>query len=619
MNLVEIDLRPSLDTDKHKNMLIKIVCMLFILCALFTADDAFAQASKSSLSQKGIVAGKAGARIDELLSRYAMYGFSGSVLVVKNNRIVIHKAYGLADRDSGRPNTVETLYDVGSIAKTFTATAILQLEMQGKLKTNDLISEYLGEFPADKAGITIHHLLTHTAGLKLDAGDVSANPTTAPDEFLRKAKDAPLLSAPGEKYNYSNLGYGLLAMIVEKVAGLSWQNYLTKNILKPAGLSHTALYGDTAAPDKLARGYTGDNEETLKLEDPLKLERPDSRVWRKYTLGAVGVVTTTGDLYKWWQALHSNRILSAEARRKMFSVQAANQGYGWNIQTTPENTRTYRGGLRGSYQSLLAYYPQERAFLIFALNKNNTEIAGLWLSVAWKNLENAILGKDYAVPPAVLTGAPTDLGRYAGEYELPSGDRFVVWMENNRLYVGARGQSAVNHLAYPYQAPPPFLNDVGTAGKQVVEWLSRNDSSQIKNAGFISEKNLPVLEMRWKSWMETVGELKSFQILGVSPGLGGDPRTMVFVRLNGEKSSLVVRLIWNWEQRRLAAWGYGDNITLPAITKLLPESETSFVHFNFDKSQLLRIRFDTSSDGKVTGLTLRSSDGKSDVVALKTN
>lgn len=598
----------------------KIVFMLLFFCTLFKANDVFAQTNKVSTSHKGTINRAAGEKMDELLARYAMYGFSGTVLVVKNNRIVIHKAYGLADRETGRPNTVETLYDVGSIAKTFTATAILQMEMQGKLKTDDLISKYLGEIPADKAGITIHHLLTHTAGLKLDAGDVGINPTTAPDEFLRKAKDAPLLSAPGEKYNYSNLGYGLLAMIVEKVSGLSWQNYLKKNILKPAGLSRTALYGDAVTPDKLARGYIGDGEENLKLEEPLKLERQDSLVWRKYTLGAVGVITTTGDLYKWWQALHSSKILSAEARRKMFSVQAANQGYGWNIQTTPENTRTYRGGLRGSYQSLLAYYPQENAILIFVLNKNNTEIASLWLSVAWKNLENAVLGKDYAVPPAVLPVAPTNLGRYAGEYELPSGERFVVWTENNRLYVGARGQTAVNHLAFPHQkAPPPFLNEVGATGKQVVEWLSKNDSSQIKDSGFISEKNLPVLQTRWKSWMETVGELKSFQILGVSPGLGSDPRTMVFVRLNGEKSSLVVRLIWNWEQRRLAAWGYGDNITLPAITKLLPESETSFVNFNFDKSQLLRIRFDTSSDGKVTGLTVRSSDGKSDVAALKTD
>ena len=589
--------------------------MLLLVCSLFKADDTFAQTGRVSLSKNGVVKGETGAKVDELLTRYAMYGFSGTVLIVKNDQIVINKAYGLADIEGGKPNTVDTLYDVGSIAKTFTASAILQLETQGKLKTSDVISKYLGEFPADKAGITIHHLLTHTAGLKLDAGDAGINPTTAPDEFLRKAKDAPLLSAPGEKYNYSNLGYGLLAIIIEKVSGLNWQSYLKSNILNPAGLSRTMLYGDTFPPDTLARGYIGNSEEDIKLEEPLRLERQDSYVWRKYTIGSVGVVTTTGDLYKWWQTLHSEKILSEEARRKMFTIQAANQGYGWNIQT-PQNeiTRIHRGGVRGSYQSMLGYYPKENALLIFALNKNVTEISSLWAGVAWNNLENLISGKDYVVPPAIVSVTPANLQRYAGEYELPSGGGFVVWVENNRLSFGAIGQTAVNLLAYPRQAPPSFQKDVGEAGKQVIEWLSRNEFSQIKSAGFLSEKDLPGLQATWKSWMSSIGELKSFQVLGVSPGSGGNPRT--FVKLNGEKSSLVVRLLWNWNQKRLAAWG--DNISLPTIIKLLPESETSFLNFDFDKSQTVRVRFNNDPGGKANGLTVLSADGKSDVFARKT-
>lgn len=599
---------------QHKNMIVRIIFMLLVFCSLLRVDEALAQTGKVSSSQKGVVQGETGAKADELLTRYAMYGFSGTVLIVRNNQIVIHKAYGLADIEGRKPNTVNTLYDVGSIAKTFTASAILQLEMQGKLKTGDVIGKYLGEFPADKAGITIHHLLTHTAGLKLDAGDVGINPATAPDEFLRKVKDAPLLSAPGEKYSYSNLGYGLLAIIIEKISGLNWQNYLKKNILRPAGLSQTMLYGD-AFPDSFARGYMGNSEEDLQLEEPLKLERPDSYVWRKYTIGSGGVVTTTGDLYKWWQALHSGKILSEETRRKMFSIHAGTQGYGWNINSAENGiTRIYRGGLRGSYQSMLGYYPKENALLIYALNKNVTEISSLWAGVAWSNLEKLILGKDYVVPPAVVSAAPANLGRYAGKYELPSGEGFEVWVENNSLRVGGIGQSAVNFLAYPGQSPPGFQKDVGEAGKQVVDGLSKNDLSQIKSAGYLSEKDLPVLQARWKSWMNAVGELKSFQVLGVSPGSGGNPRT--FVKLNGEKSSLVVRLLWNWSQKRLTAWG--DNIPLPVITKLLPESDTSFINFDFDKSQTVRVRFNTSSDGNVIGLTVRSADG-SDVIARKTD
>ncbi len=545
-------------------------------------------------------------KADELLTRYAMYGMSGTVMIVKDDQIVFHKAYGLADRENRRPNTLGSVYDVGSIAKTFTATAILQLEAQGRLKTSDVISKFLGDFPADKAGITIHHLLTHTSGLGLDAGDVGINPTTPPDEFLRKVKDAPLLSPPGRQYSYSNLGYGLLAIIIEKLSGLSWQNYLKTNILKPAGLSHTLLYGDRL-PKEVAHGYIGSSEDELELEAPLRLERPDSYVWRKYTIGSGGVFSTTGDLYKWWQALHSEKVFSAEARAKMFSVQAATQGYGWNIQSRSDGaTRTYRGGLRGSYQSMLGYYAKENALLIFGLNKNVTEIG--WAGVVWNNLEKLIRGGDYVVPPAIVSIPPATLQPYAGNYELGNGEGFVVRIEKNSLQLGAIGQAAVNFLAYPQQTPPAFLGDIAQAGRQVVQLLGRNDLQQLTRRGFIAEKDLPVLRARWTAWMNTTGKLKSFQVLGVSPGSGGNPRT--FVKLNGEKSSLVIRLLWNWNQKRVTAWG--DNVPLPASVKLLPESETSFVNFDFEKSQTVRVRFDAGA------LIMRSADG-SEVAARKSD
>ena len=602
--------------SRHISRLGKLICVLACLCSLFKAGDSIAQPRRISQSQQRVVKGEAAAKADELLLRYAMYGFSGTVLIVKKNEIVLSKAYGLADIEARRPNTVETLYDVGSIAKTFTATAILQLEMQGKLKTSDAIGMYLGDFPADKAGITIHHLLTHSAGLKLDAGDVGINPATAPDEFLRKVKDGPLLSPPGEKYSYSNLGYGLLGIIIKRVSGLNWHGYLKENIFKRAGLSRTRLYGDPLPPNSMAHGYTGSSEQDLKLEEPLKLERPDSYVWRKYTIGSGGVITTTGELYKWWQVLHSKKILSAEARQKMFSKQAFDQGYGWNMNSTQnEIARIYRGGLRGSYQSMLAYYPKEEALLIFALNKNVTEINSLWAGVAWNNLEKVILGKAYVVPPAVVSSLTTNPQRYLGTYSLPTGEGFEVWTEKNTLVIGALGQSAVNFLAYPQQPPTALQKDVGQAGKQVLQWLSEKKSAQIKNAGFISERDLSGLQERWLSWMNTTGGLKSFQLLGVSPGSGGNPRA--FFKLNGEKSSLVVRLLWNWNQKRLIAWG--DGIQWPAIIKLLPESETSFINFDFDKAQTVRVRFATSADGNISGLTVRSADGKSDVVASRTD
>ncbi|HEV2884377.1 MAG TPA: serine hydrolase domain-containing protein, partial [Pyrinomonadaceae bacterium] len=555
----------------------KVILSLLVVSSSFGADYTSAQTRKRASSQQVVAKGAVGNKANELLTRYAMYGLSGTVLIVQNDQIVFQRAFGLADIERKRPNTLNTVYDAGSIAKTFTATAILQLESAGKLKTGDAISKYLGEFPSDKATITIHHLLSHTAGLKLDPQDVGINPITAPDDFLKKVKEAPLLSPPGEKYSYSNLGYGLLAIIIEKVSGENWHAYVRKNILKPAGLSQTMLYGDTS--EKLAHGYLGNDDEDLQLEEPLRLARPDSYVWRKYAIGAGGIFSTTGDLYKWWRALHSRKVLSDEARRKMFSLQATEQGYGWNIQNRPGGVeRTYRGGLRGSFQSMLGYYPKQNTLLIYALNKNVANAQ--WASVLWTNLEKLITGKPHVVPPAILTANPANMDRYAGNYVLPSGDGFTIWREKNSLMIGAIGQSAVNLVAYPEQVPPSFQNEVGDLGKEVIAALIKGDSSKL-TSGLLTEKDASALRTKWESWMNAIGGLRSYQLLGVSPGSGGNPRA--FIKLNGEKSSLVVRLLFNWSEKRLIAWG--DNITMPAIAKLRPQSDTSFVNFDFQTSR----------------------------------
>lgn len=583
-------------------------------CVLFFANQSFAQSSNTAVSDKGIFKNERAAKLDELLTRYAMYGFSGTVLLVKDNRIIINKGFGFADAGRGKQNTKDTLFDVGSIAKTFTAAAILQLEMRGKLKTDDLISKYLGEFPADKSTITIHHLLTHHAGLGLDARDAGVAPTDSREEFLQKTKNAPLISAPGAKYNYSNLGYALLANIIETVSGDSWQEYLRVNLLKPAGLKQTKLYGENVSGESLALGYIGMTEEDLKLEEPLRPQRQDSYLWGKYVIGAVGVLMTTGDLYKWWQALNSGKILSENARRKMFTIQSGNQGFGWNIGTVEnEITRIHRGGLRGSFQSLIAYYPKENALLIFALNKNVGEGAPLWASVGWSNLEKIVLGKDYVLPPEIASFSQEKLSDYTGEYQLTTGEKFIAWAGNNSLLIGASGQTAVNLLAYSGQSPPDFQDKINETGKQFIEWLSKNDLPQIKNANYLPEKDLAALRAKWDSWVETIGEIKSVQILGTSPGTRGFPRT--FVKLGGEKTSVVVRLLWDWDKKKLLAWG--DDIQLPAISKFSPESETSFINFDFNKSQTLRVRFEMSSGGKVNGLILASVDGKTEVFARK--
>jgi CubicO group peptidase (beta-lactamase class C family) len=173
--------------------------------------------------------------------------FSGNVLVIENNKIVYENAAGYADYTTKTPNTVGIRFPIASISKIFTATAILQLKEKGKLNITDSVSKYLPEFPYTE--ITIKHLLSHTSGLPPYNAFFDKARKENPDKtFTNKdfmpgvvANKQPLIYQPGEKGNYDNINFLILALIVEKVSGMPYKNFIEKNILQPAGMVETSL------------------------------------------------------------------------------------------------------------------------------------------------------------------------------------------------------------------------------------------------------------------------------------------------------------------------------------------------------------------------------------------
>lgn len=313
-------------------------------------------------AQKGYVGGKLGEELDDLMTDFSKKGYSGAVLVAQGDEIVLQKGYGLADRERKIQNTPLTLFHVASVGKIFTAAAILKLEMQGKLKTSDLISKHLGKFPEEKSGATIHHLLCHTAGLVVDGAALDYSSRKA---YIQSVKETPIESKPGEKYRYTNAGYVLLAAIVEEVSGQSFESYLQKNVFKPAGLDSTGQPWDKKFDNApLAVGYTGNKLEELKPSPRL------TDVWGYR--GPGNLVTTVGDLYKWTQALRKNKVLSEEAKKKMFTAYAhVDEGYGWHINKTERNTMmVHRGGGRPDFESQVQWYVDENTVVIFTVNND---------------------------------------------------------------------------------------------------------------------------------------------------------------------------------------------------------------------------------------------------------
>ncbi|WP_298517794.1 serine hydrolase [uncultured Kordia sp.] len=325
-------------------------------------------------------------KIETYLNTLGEKGFSGSVLVAYKGKKLVSDGYGLADREKNVKNTKQTVFDIGSITKQFTAAGILKLEMQGELAVDDKISKYFKNVPKDKQAITIHHLLTHSAGLPPAIGDDYEHITKA--DFLHKTFKEKLAFNVGSAYEYSNVGYTLLAMIIEKVSGETYENYLYKNLWKPAKMDQTGYERPNYNPKEIAVGY----RTTKTFGKPNEKWDANGPSW--HLKGNGGILSTVEDMYKWHKALVGTKILSTNAKQKYYTKYieegedaGSYYGYGWAIFPTPRNTEliAHNGGNGVFFADFWRYLTED--IVIFSANnaisadyeRINMEIAGIIL------------------------------------------------------------------------------------------------------------------------------------------------------------------------------------------------------------------------------------------------
>jgi CubicO group peptidase (beta-lactamase class C family) len=317
------------------------------------------------------VHGPIGIKLDAHLNRMVRKGYSGAVIVAKGGEIILRKGYGFANREQQLPVTTDTVFTIGSITKQFTGAAIVKLEMQGKLRVTDSIDKFFPEAPADKKHITIHQLLTHTAGMPDALGDDFDTSATS-EAFLRLAMTSKLLSKPGTKHAYSNVGYSLLGMVIEKASGMGYEAYLRQHLFEPAGMMRTGYFLPKFKPDSLAVGYRKDQPWGTVLGHPMLGDGPG---WHLRANG--GIHSTVGDMYKWHLALLGTEILSDEARKKYFAPHVNEgfgdsfYGYGWVTFTTPRRTKllAHNGG-NGIFSADFRRYVDEDVVVFHATNSS---------------------------------------------------------------------------------------------------------------------------------------------------------------------------------------------------------------------------------------------------------
>jgi CubicO group peptidase (beta-lactamase class C family) len=275
--------------------------------------------------------------------------FSGAVLVARNGKVLLEKAWGLADREAGTPVTVDTQFRLGSMNKMFTAVATLQLVEAGKLALNDPIGKYLTDYPnKDVASkVTVRHLLTHTGG----TGDFFGPQFAAHRLELREHSDyvklygsRPLTHEPGAEFRYSNYGFILLGALIEKVTGMSYYEHVRSKIFQPAGMTSTDSLPETEAVPKRAKGYMERGGKWVPNTDTLP--------WRGIAAG--GGYSTVGDLLRFAQALESGKLISKAMLAEATKPQAEQYGYGFGIQQDPR-WYGHNGGAPGMNGDLRVY------------------------------------------------------------------------------------------------------------------------------------------------------------------------------------------------------------------------------------------------------------------------
>ncbi len=251
--------------------------------------------------------------------------FSGTVLVTRNDSILLKKAYGLADHEWNIKNTIDTKFSLASVSKQFTATAILQLAEAKKLSLKDKLSKYYPMFPKGDQ-ITIEMLLTHSSGVSDDVEEVfSSNTSLDSEDVVKFIMTKPLLFNPGEQTSYSNTGYYLLATIIEKTSGASYAGYLNEHLFKKANMVNSGVSSNDSIVSKMAKVYYHKDDKLIK-------NRYSN--W-KYNIGLDGVYSTVEDLELWSEHLfEKNTLLSEKYKTKMFTSYN-DDSFGYGVLVNP--------------------------------------------------------------------------------------------------------------------------------------------------------------------------------------------------------------------------------------------------------------------------------------------
>jgi CubicO group peptidase (beta-lactamase class C family) len=376
--------------------------------------------------------------IDKIFSNWSNATPGGSILVSRGDKIIYHKAFGLADLEHNVPNTTETVFEAGSVSKQFTAASILLLASEGKLSVQDDVRKYIPELPVYDAPILIQNLLNHTSGLKDWGviGSLTGWPRTTRVYTQELAleiicKQKSLNFTPGTEYSYSNSNYSLLVTITERVSGQSLAEFTDTRFFKPLQMTHTQWrdnFREIVPNRAIAYSRTiSAYEQNMPFEN---------------VHGHGGLLTTTGDLMKWntllaTHAIGGDKMYAARVQQgRLKNGQQIQYGGGLTIAMFNTYQEISHSGATAGYRAWLGYYPSKSITIALLSNDASSNVVG-----SGRKIAEILLGKEAVKTqkPNVITVSESDLKKFAGTYRsIRNFNLFNIEYKENKLWLNNR-------------------------------------------------------------------------------------------------------------------------------------------------------------------------------------
>lgn len=505
-------------------------------------------------------------KIDAYLTRLSGFGLTGSVLVAQDGKVILEKGYGMAHRARQLPFTKDTVVDIGSNTKDLTKTAILQLAQNGKLKLTDTLPRFLENVPTDKAAITVEQLLNHTAGFGQYSG--RDNELATKEQFLKNTLSTPLIASPGQEENYSNPGYSLLAAIIEKVSSKSYDQYVQENILTPAGMTTTGYILPKWREGQLARNYADGEELPSTFDYPHPADGP---TWN--LRGNGGMLSTVGDMYKFYSALRGDKLLALEFKAKLFDL----------------NSPVVLVGGNGIHFFVFHNEPSQR--LVILAGTTDPRIRAMEIS---NRIAALASGREPVMPPLLTKLDSAALQKFAGQYKLPSGAELTAVTKGDALFVTGTNEAGFAALRGTPRGNPERLAKLGEQTKALLEAAAKGAHDLTHKAfgdAMPYEQFKARQEQLWRQRRERLGAFKTVTILGAAPQPGN---TAIIARVEFERGADYAEFIWDMGGR-LRAWR--PAMMTPPGSTFYPQTATEFVNFNHVTGESVQLRFQPQGTG----------------------